>query len=107
MRASRLGSLIAALFPLATTALHAQVSGTVYDSLARAPLAGAEVQIVPADGGAGPAFVATADAEGRYRVDSVPAGRYRVGFFHPRVDSLGIGIAPTTLELRGDSAARK
>ncbi len=115
----RPSGLAAALVPLAAGVLGAQppaaaarvaraagtVTGAVWDSLARAPLAGAEVQLVPDAGAAGRAFSVRTDAEGRFHVDSVPAGRYLAGFLHPRVDSLGVGIAPVALTL-GDDTAR-
>ena len=64
------------------------VSGTVYDSVARAPLAGAQVQLVNA---ADERRVVTAvtDSAGTFHA-SVPPGRYLAGFFHPSVDVLGI-----------------
>ena len=34
---------------------------------------------------------------GRFRIDSVPAGEYRIGVFHPLLDSLGFGIASPPL----------
>lgn len=64
------------------------VTGTVYDSVARAPLAGALVQLVDA---ANQARVvnATTDSSGTFHVAMAP-GRYIGGFFHPAVDVLGI-----------------
>jgi hypothetical protein len=75
----------------------ATISGIVRDSVARTPLGGAMVQLVAADGQARAARSATADSLGRYRIDSVPDGRYMLGFFHPMLDSLG--LAPTVREL--------
>jgi hypothetical protein len=62
----------------------ANVRGLVYDSLARAPLAGAHVWV---DGGGRSAVT---DARGRYRLDSVPLGSRRILFSHPELDSIGI-----------------
>src|SRR6185312_3309723 len=59
------------------------VVGIVGDSLHGGPLAGA---IILLDG---QSREAVTDSIGRFRIDSVSAGRYRVGIFHPVLDSLG------------------
>ncbi len=66
------------------------VSGTVRDSVARAPLGGAWVQLVASDGRTESARTVMSDSLGRYAFDDVPDGRYSLGFFHPLLDSLGI-----------------
>ena len=66
------------------------VSGTVRDSASRAPLAGALVQLVSADPGITVTRATRSDPQGGYRIDSVPPGRYSVGFLHDRLDSLGM-----------------
>ena len=71
----------------------ATVSGTVFDSLARAPLAEASVQLVSADNPAGFARTVTSDSLGRFTLTEIPDGLYTLGFFHPVLDSLGV-IAP-------------
>ena len=50
---------------------------------------------------------ATADARGLYAIDSVPEGTYLLGFFHPRLDSLGIQLPLTRVDVRvsGDVSA--
>jgi hypothetical protein len=68
----------------------ATVSGVVHDSLARAPLAGAWVQLVAADGAANAPRTVVSDTLGRFAFDGVPDGRYTIGFFHPLLDSLGV-----------------
>jgi hypothetical protein len=68
---------------------QAAVSGVVYDSVARAPLAAAKVQLVPADQTLS-ARTAVADSAGRYSFNGVADGRYTIGFFHPMLDSLGV-----------------
>lgn len=65
------------------------VYGTVYDSVAHEPLSGAQVQLIDAATRAR-VYAAIADSLGRFRIDTVPAGRYIAGFFHPSVDVLGI-----------------
>ena len=66
------------------------VSGSVYDSLARTPLAGAVVQVVDAESPSRFGRTVLSDSLGRYTLADVPIGRYRVGFFHPMLDSLGV-----------------
>ncbi len=62
------------------------VRGTVYDSLGRAPLGGAMVQLVGGSGGR----TATADSLGRFAFGDVADGKYMVSFFHPILDSLAL-----------------
>ena len=68
----------------------ATVSGLVTDSMSGAALAGAVVQLVPAEGFAHSARIAYSDWLGRYWFRDVPAGRYTLGLFHPLLDSLGV-----------------
>jgi hypothetical protein len=68
----------------------ATISGVVHDSISGSPLAGATVQVVPRDDPAALALTGVSDSIGRYLVKDVPIGTYRVGFFHPMLDSLGI-----------------
>ena len=78
------------------------VTGTVHDSLARGPLAGATVQIVATDSVLRFARAALSDSLGRYTIPDVPSGTYKVGFFHPMLDSLGLD--PIIREVRVGSA---
>ena len=59
------------------------VSGTVFDSIAATPLAGAEVTL------AGGTFTAVTDAQGRFRIQ-VPPGSYPVTFSHPDLSAWGV-----------------
>ncbi|MFN2637567.1 MAG: carboxypeptidase regulatory-like domain-containing protein [Gemmatimonadaceae bacterium] len=68
----------------------AVVTGIVHDSIARAPLAGAMVQVVVADNLATLVRTAVSDSLGRFNLGRVPKGHYMVGFFHPMLDSLGV-----------------
>jgi hypothetical protein len=70
------------------------VRGMVYDSLAGVPLRGATVQLARADDRSRSAWSAVTDSLGNYAIDSVPAGQYIAGFFHPAADSLGFTISP-------------
>lgn len=78
------------------------VSGTVYDSLGRTPLAGAIVQLVgTADSAEGRVYRTQSDSNGRFAVSGVTPGWYVVGFGHPKLDSLGLELSPRTVQLRG------
>lgn len=54
----------------------ATVSGIVHDSIARMPLAGAVVQLVPADSVASFVRTAISDSLGHFFLRDVPDGRY-------------------------------
>jgi Carboxypeptidase regulatory-like domain len=60
------------------------LQGFVTDSVHNGPLPKAMVTIE----GAG--RVAVTDADGRYRIDSIPAGKHRVVVTHPLLDTLGL-----------------
>ena len=70
-----------------------ELRGSVVDSTAAAPLAGAEVRI------AGRGWRATTDARGAFSLSNLPPGRYRAVFDHPRLDSLGLPPQQRELEL--------
>lgn len=99
--------VVAPVMALASRALHAQqpqpqqpsqpradstspvrVTGTVYDSVSRSPLAAATVQLLNAADQTR-VFTAQTDSSGHFAL-TVPPGRYVAGFFHPAVDALGI-----------------
>jgi hypothetical protein len=82
----------------AADAPHGSVSGTVYDSLSSRPLSGALVQIVEQGKGA-KVLSDTSDANGEFEIADVPLGSYIIGFFHPALDSLGLGVATRPLEV--------
>jgi hypothetical protein len=81
-----------------------EVSGTVYDSVARGPLRGAIVQMV-ALGGA-PLFTDSTDERGRFAFKAVPAGRYFVEFTHPVLDSLALTPPLSQVEVKDGQTAR-
>ena len=95
------GSVFAQASPGRPTAT---VSGTVYDSIARKPVAGVTVQFVSAeDSTGGRIFTSAADATGRFSFQALPAGRYVAGFFHPALDSLGLETGGRLVEIRPGS----
>lgn len=68
-----------------------RVHGVVFDSTIMRPLADATVQLASrSDITRGPSYLATTDASGFYRIDSVPPGDYLITFFSPRLDQLGL-----------------
>jgi Carboxypeptidase regulatory-like domain/TonB-dependent Receptor Plug Domain len=82
----------AVLFPLASVRAQVSVTGSVLDSVHHHPLTGALIQLV-ADSGT-KVRTTTSDSLGAYRIDSVRAGSYIIGFFHPALDSLGLELTP-------------
>ncbi len=75
------------------------VRGVVHDSTAAVPLEGATVLLL------GTAETAITGADGTFRFDAVPPGVYRITFFHPRLDELGLGSAAWEVEVEPDAAA--
>src|SRR5881296_1193503 len=75
------------------------VRGVVYDSLiSAAPLEGAEVWIE------GTNRTARTDALGRFELPALAAGRYRVTFDHPVLDSTGLAAPPVVVDVAEDRA---
>jgi hypothetical protein len=93
----------AALLSDIAQAQRITVSGTVRDSIAGAPLAGAIVQLV-ADSANSIPRMAVSDSTGRYRIDDVVPGRYIISFLHPLLDSLTLEPILHSLAVAGDRA---
>ncbi|HZS58711.1 MAG TPA: carboxypeptidase regulatory-like domain-containing protein [Gemmatimonadaceae bacterium] len=60
--------------------------GVVGDSIHGGPLVGAVVEVV------GTGRKGTTDTSGRFRIDSIPPGGYKLTMSHPLLDSLGVAI---------------
>ena len=73
--------------PVSATRAIYSVTGLVIDSLRMRPLVGADVIV------AGTSRHAMTDSAGLFRIDSLEPGRYRLGVFHPYLDSLSLAIA--------------
>jgi hypothetical protein len=69
------------------------VRGTVFDSIAGAPLAGASVRV------AGGNLRALVDLDGRFELRGVRPGMHRLTFGHERLDSLGVTAGWRTVEV--------
>ena len=90
----------------APLAAQGGVAGVVTDSVAGgAPLAGATVQLVRQDDPAQVRSVVT-DSLGAFRVDDVPAGRYLLGFLHPRLDDLRLHPPSREVAVAADGVLR-
>jgi hypothetical protein len=76
-----------------------RVVGVVYDSLLRAPLAGATVTH------AGTPAVAFTDSTGRFSLTDVPAAPGRFVLSHPGLDSAGLPDVPLAVDLSPDARA--
>lgn len=71
------------------------VRGVIFDSVAKAPLVGATVQIVKVIEGAEAdntqrTYTAITDSAGRFRVESIPTGTFAIGFQHSALQGLGL-----------------
>lgn len=83
---------------IADDAPRGSVAGTVYDSLAGRPLAGAIVQLA-IKGSQARVVSTTTGAGGEFEFAGVQPGSYIIGFFHPALDSLGLVAPPRSLEI--------
>ena len=91
--------------PLRAQSALGRLEGVVTDSAhARWP-EGASVLAVRADA---PAYSAGApvNSRGRYRIDSLPAGRYMVEFASPFLDSLEVALPPREITVEAGRSAR-
>jgi hypothetical protein len=76
---------------------HGAIEGTAIDSLHGRALTGA---LVTVEGVGRSAFT---DADGEFRIDSVPAGTYRLAVFHPLLDTVGLTLVTQRLRVPPDS----
>lgn len=72
---------------------RASVAGVVWDSTRAAAIAGARVFLD------GTGHAALTGADGRFLIEQVPEGRYRLVWSHPRADSLGFTPPPAAVEV--------
>lgn len=102
-------SFVAVAF--AATAAAAQrmgsIAGTLTDSIRGAPLTDA-LLVITRERPAEPEFsrAVTGDKEGRYRLDSLVAGRYAITFNHALLDSLEIFLPPRLVDVPEGTSVR-
>ena len=88
----------------ADSASRGELSGTVYDSVARAPLVGATVELVEASDPSKLRSVVS-DGRGQYRIGGLEPGRYLIGFQHYVLDSLALNTPTRLVEIRSGERA--
>lgn len=91
---------------LPSNAQTARIEGTVTDSIHAKPLSGALVFATPVAQGNGAIRSAVTDDRGRYLIDTLRAGRYRLDFSHPLLDSLEVTLADQLVTLIDGERAR-
>src|SRR6187551_1816846 len=74
-----------------------RLEGTVAPWIASRTVQAAEVSLVSLESATSTTVTAAVDASGRYRVDSLPTGRYIVQVSHPTLDSLEVTLPPGQL----------
>lgn len=92
--------------PAVAPSANGSVSGIVYDSLGKMPLAAARVELADAERLTAAPQVTATDSLGRFRFPEVPNGRYLIGFAHPMLDSLGLEPVPREVVIRTPTAIR-
>jgi hypothetical protein len=83
-----------------------RIEGTITDSIHAAPLANANVLAVRVEPEPSVSSGAATDARGRYRIDSLAAGRYMVEFASALLDSLEITLPPREVSVAEGKATR-
>lgn len=89
----------AAAAPATAQQYTGRILGVVFDSTRMTVLPGAEVRLTDTD------YATTADAQGRFFLTGLPAGSYEVAVTHPRLDSLGVEVLRTPLEVASDQTS--
>jgi hypothetical protein len=100
VRIVRRFACVALVLRAVSAGAQGSIAGTVYDSLrSHAPLANATVVLVERD------RYATTDAQGHFRIDSVPDGHYTLGFMHAVLDSLDLELPVVPVDVAGGHGA--
>jgi hypothetical protein len=90
-------STTASVAPAVTRTGNGQIAGVVIDSLNGRYVSGAVLRIEPGS------VVAATDSLGKFRVDRLAPGTYRVGVFHPLLETLGITLVTQPIRVGPDS----
>jgi hypothetical protein len=86
--------------PLAGSSTMGYLQGVAIDSIHGAPLANAMIQIAGTD------RVGVTDSLGRFLVDSIKPGTYKIDVDHPVLDTLGIMLSTNPMNFAPDSVTR-
>jgi hypothetical protein len=83
-----------------------RLEGTVAPWIASRTVQAAQVSLVNLESETSETVTAVVDASGRYRVDSLPIGRYIVQVSHPTLDSLEVTLPPGRLVIAAGKTTR-
>jgi hypothetical protein len=92
--------------PLAAQRASGRIEGRIVDSVHVGPLANATVSATRVGASRDTTFFATTDRRGRFRFDSLDAGRYALRFASPMLDSLQYGGSAPIVDVAPDRATR-
>ena len=83
------------------------LTGSVFDSTAAVPLAGAVVQLVRLDQGDAPIWATTSltNEQGRYRIEGVAPGRYVIGFQHEALRAFRVEAPARRVDVTASATA--
>jgi hypothetical protein len=100
---ARLASLVASLClaaPLdAQSTEVGRLEGTIKETMRPRTVKGALVTLARLDPEPAVSYGAKPDARGHYQLDSLPAGRYMIQLSHETLDSLGLALPVTEVEI--------
>lgn len=77
-----------------------KVSGVVFDSVMKRPMADAQVWLP------GTTIAATTDNDGKFELDSVPVGKQTLAYSSPVLDSIGLGTRGRIVEVSANAVTR-
>ena len=101
-----LALLIASSRIVAQQAPLGRLEGTIAPWIASRTVQAAQVSLVSLESETSTTITAPVDARGRYRVDSLPVGRYIVQISHPTLDSLEVTLPPGQLVIAAGATTR-
>src|SRR2546423_5294517 len=96
--------LPASRLPLPATG-KGSILGIVADSLRGSDLAGADIVVEAATAGGSSSSISSTDSLGKFEVDSLAPGTYRVVVFHARLDTLGVVLVTQPFRVGADSTS--
>jgi len=101
-----LALLVLVASPLGAQRTMGRIEGQVVDSVHASPLANAQVTASPVGTARDTTFYARTDNRGRFRFESLDAGRYAMRFSSPMLDSLQYGGSAPIVDVAADRATR-